>query len=478
MKKDVIIIGAGLSGIGAACHLSIKNPNTSYIVLEARKNLGGTWDLFNYPGIRSDSDMYTFGYSFKPWNDDKSFAAKDDILKYLHEAAEENRVKERIHFNKKVVKANFKKSDGWWTLEVLDTKTQETNIYKCKVLFSCTGYYRYDEGHTPKFEGKEDFKGTIIHPQHWPENLNYKGKNVVVIGSGATAITIVPSMADQTKKITMLQRSPTYISALPNEDKIAEFIKSKLPDKIAYDAIRLKNSAYSVLFYNLCQLFPNALKKFIVNNAKKELGEFPVEPHFVPNYNPWDQRFCLAPDGDFFKAIREGKATVVTDHIERFTENGILLKSGKKLEADIIITATGLELLPIGGIELNVNDKPVQLNEKYAYKGLMLSEVPNFIFFVGYTNASWTLKSDLTSEYASRLLNYMRKRKFSYFVAELNDDIGEVPILDLKSGYVMRAAHLFPKQGEKTPWRLYQNYFMDYVALRMGNILDKNIRFG
>ena len=285
-------------------------------------------------------------------------------------------------------------------------------------------------------------------------------------------------MADEVKKITMLQRSPTYISTLPNEDKIAAFIKAKLPNKQAYNAIRLKNSAFSVFFYNLCQLFPKAMKNFIVNNAKKELGNFPVEPHFIPSYNPWDQRFCVAPDGDFFKAIRNGKATVITDHIDYFTQNGILLKSGKEIVADVIITATGLELLPIGGIEISVNDKLVQLNEKYAYKGLMLNNVPNFIFFVGYTNASWTLKSDLTSEYASRVLKYMTKRKFRYFVPELKGEVGEVPILDLQSGYVKRAAHLFPKQGDKTPWKLYQNYFVDYLALRMGNLLDENLRFG
>lgn len=478
MKKDVIIIGAGLSGIGAACHLARKNPEKSYVILESRDTYGGTWDLFRYPGIRSDSNMYTFGYSFKPWEKAKSFASAEDILSYLHEAMEEHNVEPNIIYHQFVSAADFSTETGKWTVHARNTETGEETSYESQLLFSCCGYYSYEEGYTPEFEGVDAFKGDLVHPQDWPEDLDYADKKVVVIGSGATAITLIPNMADQTASITMLQRSPTYVGALPNEDKVAEFIKSVLPLKPAFDAIRLKNVIMDVLIYNACQRFPEAMKKFLINNMKKELGDFPLDPHFIPNYDPWDQRLCLAPDGDFFKALREGKADVVTDHIDRFTENGILLQSGRELEADVIITATGLNLLAFGGIAMSVDGEAIDLPEKYTYKGLMLNDVPNAVFFIGYTNASWTLKSDLTSEYAHRLMEYLDKHDYNYFVAHIDhEDAGDVPVMDLESGYVQRSAHLMPKQGNRVPWKLYQNYFLDFFTMRIRSVEDDALEF-
>jgi monooxygenase len=475
---DVIIVGAGLSGIGAACHLQRKNPDKSYVILEMREELGGTWSLFKYPGIRSDSDMYTFGYSFKTWDAEKSFADAPSILKYLNEAAEEYNVKDNIVYNQKVTTVSFDSASATWTVTTKNTKTQEEKNYTSQFLFSCSGYYNYETGYTPNFKGFEDFKGAIVHPQKWPANLDYTNKKVVVIGSGATAVTLVPAMANDTEHITMVQRSPTYVGALPNKDKIAGFIKAVFPKKMAHKLVRLKNVTADMIFFNLCRKFPNTMKNFIIKGAKKELGEYPVAPHFVPNYNPWEQRFCLAPDGDLFKVLKEGKASVETDHIDSFTEKGLRLQSGKELEADIIITATGLSLLPFGGAKVVVNDKDFNIAKKVTYKGLMLNDLPNFVFFAGYTNASWTLKSDLTSEYAGRLLSFMDKKGYKIFAPKLKDDgLERIPLLNLNSGYIHRAEDKFPKQGDKLPWKLYQNYFFDFTTLRIKSVKDKALQF-
>ena len=472
---DIIIVGAGLSGVGAACHLERKNPEKSYVIFEAREELGGTWSLFKYPGIRSDSDMYTFGFSFKTWDNPKSFADAPNILKYLNEAANEYRIKDKIKYQTKVLKANFDTQNKIWSITTIN-KVGNEEIYHSRFLFSCTGYYNYDEGYTPDYNGIENYEGEIIHPQHWPENLDYKNKRVVVIGSGATAVTIVPEMADETSEITMLQRSPTYVGAFPNKDKYAELLKKYFPKKVAHKLIRFKNIFVQILFFQACKIWPNYMKKLLVKAAQRKLGNFPAKPHFEPNYNPWDQRFCVAPDGDLFRAIRKGKANVITDKIDSFYKKGIKLVSGKNLEADIIISATGLKLLAFGGSKISIDNSPYNPSDAITYKGLMLSGLPNCIFFAGYTNASWTLKSDLTSEYASRLFNLMDKKNYSFFMPKIeNQNMNISPLLNLNSGYIHRSSHLFPKQGSKLPWKLYQNYFFDYTMLRINKIIDKNL---
>lgn len=476
--KDIIIIGAGLSGIGAACHLSRKNPEKSYIILESRKELGGTWSLFKYPGIRSDSDMYTFGYSFKTWDNPKSFADAPSILKYLNEATDEYGVTNHIKYQQRVVSYNFNSKEKLWTVTTTNTETKEEANYTCNFIFSCSGYYNYEKGYTPEFKGQLDFEGDIIHPQKWPKNIDLNNKKIVVIGSGATAITLVPNIASTAEHITMLQRSPTYVGVLPNKDKVGLFLKRIFPKKLAHSLIRIKNILFSIFFFKMCRFYPEKMKKFIIKGAKKELGDFPVEPHFTPNYKPWEQRFCIAPDGDFFKVIKEGKASVITDHIERFTKHGILLKSGNTIEADVIITATGLNLLPFGGVSINIDSKPFDISKSFVYKGVMLSNLPNLFIFVGYTNASWTLKSDLTSEYISRVLTYLEKHHYKALQANVNEDnLKPTPLLNLNSGYINRSANSLPSQGNKAPWRVYQNYILDYKMLRIDKVVDKHLTF-
>ncbi|WP_445749654.1 flavin-containing monooxygenase [Polaribacter sp.] len=478
MDYDIIIIGAGLSGIGAACHLHRKNPEKKYKILEAREEIGGTWSLFKYPGIRSDSDMYTFGYSFKTWDDDKSFADAPSILKYLHEASEEYKVKQHIEFHQKVVSYDFDTSSNLWTVKTMNPSSKKESNFTCQFIFNCSGYYNYDTGYTPEFKGLENFKGSFFHPQKWDKSVDYSNKKVVVIGSGATAVTIVPAIANQVKKVTMLQRSPTYIAALPNKDKIAKFIKKVFPSKIAHTFVRTKNILADMLFYNLCRKYPETMKKFIFKGIQKELGDFEIEPHFTPNYKPWNQRFCLVPDGDFFKAIKKGKAFVETDTIDTFIENGIQLSSGKILEADIVISATGLQLLPFGGAKIKIDSVDFDITQQFVYKGLMLSELPNFFIFAGYTNASWTLKSDLTSEYISRVLKYLQKHNHKTIKASvIEKNLGELPLINLDSGYIHRAKDILPKQGDQFPWRLYQNYILDYKVLRINSIKDKRLQF-
>jgi monooxygenase len=476
---DVLIVGAGLSGIGAAHHLQEAFPGRSYAILEGREELGGTWDLFRYPGIRSDSDMHTLGYRFKPWTHAKSISDGESILDYVRETARDGRIDTKIRFQHRVVRAEWSSEEALWTVEAERVDSGEVVRLTCNYLWVCSGYYRYDEGFTPEFPGAEDFSGEVVHPQHWPEDLDYAGKRVVVIGSGATAVTLVPAMAEKAAHVTMLQRSPTYIASMPAEDPIASGLRRFLPDKAVYPIVRWKNVALQSLFYQLSRRRPKAVKKLIRAGVQRSLpAGYDVDKHFRPKYNPWDQRMCLVPNGDLFKAIRHGDATVVTDTIDSFTEDGIKLDSGEQLEADVIVTATGLNLLFLGGMELVVDGEPVDLSTKMAYKGMMLSGVPNCAFTVGYTNASWTLKADLTSEYVCRVLAHMDSHGYRKSVPELSDpSVEEMPLLDFTSGYVLRSLDQFPKQGSKEPWKLRQNYVLDIRTIRRGAIDDGAMRF-
>jgi monooxygenase len=476
---DVLIVGAGLSGIGAAHHLQEAFPWREYAILEAREELGGTWDLFRYPGIRSDSDMHTLGYRFKPWTAAKSISDGESILDYVRETARDGRIDARIRFQHRVVRAEWSSEEDCWAVEAERVDSGESVRLTCGYLWVCSGYYRYDQGFTPEFPGAEDFKGEVVHPQHWPADLDYSGKRVVVIGSGATAVTLVPAMAEKASQVTMLQRSPTYIASLPAEDPIANGLRRFLPDKAVYTIVRWKNVMIQALIYQLSRRRPRAIKRFIRKGVERSLPPgYDVDKHFKPKYNPWDQRMCLVPNGDLFKAIRDGDASVVTDTIERFTENGIKLDSGEQLEAEVIVTATGLNLLFLGGMELVVDGEPVDVSAKMAYKGMMLSGVPNCAFTVGYTNASWTLKADLTSEYVCRVLAHMDAHGYRKSVPELSDpSVEELPLLDFTSGYVLRSLDQFPKQGSKEPWKLRQNYVLDIRTIRRGPIDDGAMQF-
>lgn len=473
---DVLIIGAGLSGIGAAVHLGKHCPKKSYAILEGRERLGGTWDLFRYPGIRSDSDMYTLGYNFKPWTEQKAIADGPSILKYLHETADEFGVRDHIRFNNKMVRADWSTADAKWTVTV-NTPEGERK-YRCNFLFLCSGYYSYDEGLEALFEGRDNFGGTIIHPQFWPENFDYAGKNVVVIGSGATAVTVVPEMAKTAASVTMLQRSPTYMAHVPAEDKMALALRKVLPPKAAYATARWKKVLLQMFFYNLARKRPEMMKKRLISMAEKELGGYDMS-HFTPRYNPWDQRLCALPDGDMFEAIKDGKAHVVTDHIERFDADGIQLKSGKHLDADVIVTATGLKLEVAGGAEIYKDGERIDFSQTYNYKGAMFSGVPNFAITFGYTNASWTLKADLTSEYICRLINKMDAKgaRIATPTIKPGEDVGEEPMLDFTSGYVTKALAYLPKQGARKPWKLNQNYIKDRYILRHKPVEDGVMEF-
>lgn len=470
---DVLIVGAGLSGIGAAVHLTKRCAGKSFAIVEGRERLGGTWDLFRYPGIRSDSDMYTLGYNFKPWTARKAIADAPSILNYLHETVDEYKLEDKIRFNRKVVNASWSSKEALWTVSLKHGDGSDSTI-KCNFLHMCSGYYSYDEAHSPDFPGKEAFAGQIVHPQFWPETIDYAGKKVVVIGSGATAVTLVPSMAETAGHVTMLQRSPTYIVSLPGEDKWALRFRKVLPGKLAYLFTRWKNVLWGLFTFNLARNKPKAFKKRILDMVKEEMGEGVDMTHFTPSYNPWDQRLCLVPDSDLFSAIKSGKASVVTDQIERFTEAGIELKSGETLEADIIVTATGLKMLTGGSAAIDVDGEPVVFGEKINYKGVMFSGVPNFGMTMGYTNASWTLKADLTSEYVCRLINFMDKNGTPIATPTLPADgsVGTEPMLDFTSGYVQRAIKDLPKQGDRKPWRLNQNYPKDIINLRHKTVDD------
>jgi monooxygenase len=476
---DVLIVGAGLSGIGAAHHLQEAFPWRSYAVLEAREELGGTWDLFRYPGIRSDSDMHTLGYRFKPWTRSKTITDGTSILEYVRETAREAGIDRRIRFKHRVVRAEWSSEEAHWKVEAERTDSGETVRLTCGYLWVCSGYYRYDEGFNPEFEGADRFRGQIVHPQHWPEDLDYTDKRVVVIGSGATAVTLVPAMAEKAAHVTMLQRSPTYIASLPAEDPLAGLLRGVLPDRAVYSIVRWKNVLLQTFFYQLSRRRPQAVKRLIRRGVERSLPPgYDVDKHFTPRYDPWDQRMCLVPNGDLFEVLREGGASVVTDTIETFTEDGIKLDSGEELKADIIVTATGLNLLFLGGMELVVDGEPVELPKTVTYKGMMLSGVPNCAFTVGYTNASWTLKADLTSEYVCRVLAHMDIYGYAKSVPEITDpSVTEMPLLDFTSGYVLRSLDKFPKQGSKEPWKLRQNYVFDLRSIRRGPVEDGAMQF-
>ncbi|TGK05706.1 NAD(P)/FAD-dependent oxidoreductase [Leptospira selangorensis] len=477
---DVITVGAGLSGISAGYHLQKLCPGKKYTILESRADIGGTWSLFRYPGIRSDSDMFTLGYSFRPWKEAKAIADGPSILNYVRETASEFGIDRNIRFEHRVISTSWSSKENVWTLIVEVGPKKEKRTYTADFLYICSGYYNYDKGFTPNFPGAKNFKGQIIHPQHWPEKLDYKGKKVVVIGSGATAVTLVPSMADDASHVTMLQRSPTYITSLPSKDIVADFLRFILPAKLAHHITRIKNILIQIWFYQVCKRSPNFAKWLIRLRLKVSLPKgYDIDTHFKPNYQPWDQRVCLVPDSDLFKSISKGKASIVTDHIETFTSKGIRLKSGKELEADIIVTATGLELLAIGGIQLKVDGEEVDISKQFTFKGLMLSGVPNFAFCVGYTNASWTLRADLTSTYVARLLNHMQSKGYKQCVPLCDPaKMEKEPILDLNSGYIQRAIDQFPQRGANRPWRFHQNYLMDLFDINFANVNDSNLSFG
>jgi monooxygenase len=476
---DVLVVGAGISGICAGYHLQRSCPGRTYAILEARDRIGGTWDLFRYPGIRSDSDMYTLGYSFKPWTNPKAIADGWSILGYLRETAEEHGIDRKIRFGHRVKRASWSSEDARWTVEVERGARKELVRFTCNFLFMCSGYYNYAEGHTPEFPGIERFRGDVVHPQTWGEDVDYAGKRVVVIGSGATAVTLVPEMAKKAARVTMLQRSPSYIISMPAEDIVATWLRRHFPPRVAYGVTRWKNVLLGLWFYRFCRRNPKRARALITRWLTKELGaDFDIATHFNPRYNPWEQRLCLVPDGDLFKAMREGRVSVVTDRIETFTETGLKLASGTELQADLVVTATGLNLLFLGGLEATVDGVRVAFARTFNYKGMMFSDVPNLALAVGYTNASWTLKAELICRYVCRLLNHMEKtgtRQCTPRLREPKPD--DAPFIDLTSGYVQRSIHMFPKQGRKRPWRLYQNYALDLMMLERGTVEDGIMEF-
>jgi cation diffusion facilitator CzcD-associated flavoprotein CzcO len=476
---DVLIVGAGLSGIGAAHYLQTDCPWATYAIFEARDAIGGTWDLFRYPGIRSDSDMFTLGYSFRPWDGEKSIADGASILQYIKDTAAEAGIDQHIRFQHRIVGANWSTVDGRWEITAQRTDTGEIVDLTCGFVFSCSGYYRYDHGHLPDFAGTDRFQGTIVHPQAWPEQLDYAGKRIVVIGSGATAVTLVPALAETAEHVTMLQRSPSYIASMPAKNPVAETLRWLLPARYSGRIIRWFNALVTQAFYQLSRRRPNFVKRMLRKDLERRLPSgFDVDTHFTPRYDPWDQRLCVVPNGDLFKAISAGSVSVVTDHIDTFTETGLRLRSGTELDADIIVTATGLELLFIGGIHLSVDRKDVDLPSRLTYKGMMLEGVPNLALAIGYTNASWTLKCDLTCDYVCRLLNHMRATDQRQ-CTPINHDacVSAEPLLGLSSGYVQRSAHLFPKQGSRAPWQVHQSYLRDYRALKMSDVDDDAMVF-
>jgi cation diffusion facilitator CzcD-associated flavoprotein CzcO len=476
---DVLIVGAGLSGIGAAHHLQRDAPGKRYAILEAREDLGGTWDLFRYPGIRSDSDMHTLGYRFRPWTEAKSIADGPSILRYVRDTAREGGIDARIRFNHRVVAANWSSQEARWTVEAERTDTGEAVTLTCDFLFMCSGYYRYDQGYTPEFPGIAGFGGEVVHPQHWPEDLDYAGKRVVVIGSGATAMTLVPAMAKDAAQVTMLQRSPTYVVSMPGEDAIANRLRRILPDRWAYTIVRWKNVTLQGLSYRLSRRRPGLMKKLLRRALVKALPPgYDVDTHFKPTYNPWDQRLCLVPDADLFRAISDGSAEIVTDRIAGFNERGIELESGAELEADVVVTATGLNVLFLGGVRVQIDGEEPDMAKTMTYKGMMLNDFPNFAFTLGYTNASWTLKADLVAEYVGRLLNHMDAGGYEVCVPRITDpSVTEEPLLDFNSGYVLRALAGLPKQGSKEPWKLKQSYPFDLRGMRYGALEDGAMQF-
>jgi monooxygenase len=471
---DVVIVGAGLSGVGAACHLQTECPGKSYAVLEARAAIGGTWDLFRYPGVRSDSDMFTLGYAFRPWREAKAIAGGGKILEYIVQTARDHGVIDKVRFQKRVARAAWSSAESRWLLEM-----QDGEKLSCSFLFCCSGYYRYDQGYQPAFEGIETYRGRVVHPQAWPGDLDVSGKRVVVIGSGATAVTLVPELAKTAAHVTMLQRSPSYILAMPSQDPIANLLRKLLPAKAAYAAVRWKNVLMAVLLFQISRRWPRFMRGLLRKQAVRALPRgYAVETHFNPRYQPWDQRLCLVPDGDLFDAIKAGRASVVTGEISKFNESGIELTKGELLAAEVVVTATGLTLLAFGGMQLTVDGSELDLSKTIAYKGMMLCEVPNFAYALGYTNASWTLKVDLVSSYLCRLLNRMSAKGLKSCVPRRPDSsLPTEPFLDLSAGYVQRALASLPRQGSRYPWRLHQNYLRDLLLFRFGRLDDESMQF-
>jgi monooxygenase len=475
---DVLIVGAGLSGIGAAHHLQQRCPAKRYAILEARECIGGTWDLFRYPGIRSDSDMYTLGYHFKPWTDAKAIADGPSILRYIRETAEEGGITQHIRFGHAVRSAEWSSRDACWTVAAERVAGGGTATLRARFLYLCCGYYNYTQGHRPEFTGEADYRGAVLEPQFWPADLDYAGKRVVVIGSGATAVTLVPEIAKTAAHVTMLQRSPTYVVTRPSEDWLARWVKGFLPRGAAYAVTRWKNVLLGMFFYQLARRRPAQMKRRIIDMARRQIGpQFDVDTHFTPRYNPWDQRMCLVPDGDLFRELRQGRASVVTDTIECFTEQGLRLTSGRELPADIVVVATGLKLNVLGDVSLRIDGRSCDVSQTIAYKGMMLSDVPNLALAFGYTNASWTLKADLTAGYVCRLLRYMDRHGYAVAVPRRDPAVLPRPFLTFTSGYVQRALPMLPKQGSQRPWAVYQNYLLDLFNLRYGRIADGVMQF-
>ncbi|MCU0270504.1 MAG: NAD(P)/FAD-dependent oxidoreductase [Acidimicrobiales bacterium] len=476
---DVLVVGAGLSGIAAGHHLQTDTPWVRYAVFESREAIGGTWDLFRYPGIRSDSDMHTLGYPFRPWTGERSIADGGDILRYLRDTAVQEGIDRRIRFGHRVVAADWRADEAVWHVRAERGDTAETVQLTCSFLFSCCGYYRYDRGHVPEFAGMEDFAGRVVHPQFWPDELDVVDRRVVVIGSGATAITLVPALADRGAHVTMLQRSPTYVASVPTRNPVAAAVRRALPSRAAAVVLRWLNAVTTQSTYWLSRRRPEVVKRALRRGLERQLpAGYDIDTHFTPRYDPWDQRLCAVADGDLFRAIREGRVDVVTDTVDRFTETGILLGSGRALEADLVVPATGLELLFAGGINLSIDGEPIDVGSKLAYKGMMLEGVPNFAVAVGYTNASWTLKADLTCGYVCRLLTTMRRRGRRVCTpVDRDGDGGRAPLLGLSSGYIQRAADRFPAQGSRFPWRVHQSYLRDYVAMRLRGVDDRAMVF-
>jgi cation diffusion facilitator CzcD-associated flavoprotein CzcO len=473
---DVLIIGAGLSGIGAAAHLTRELPRTSYVVLEAREVSGGTWDLFRYPGIRSDSDMYTMGYRFRPWRHEEALGSGERILEYLRDTAREYDVDRHIRYSHRVVRATWDAGAALWTVEA--EHAGETVTITAGLVWSCRGYYDYDRGHQPDFAGAEEFRGSIVHPQHWPADLDYAGKDVVVIGSGATAVTLVPAMAADAAHVTMLQRSPSYVMSLPQRDPFAVRARRWLPDRLAHRVIRWKSILVTAVFYRLSRRRPETVKRMVrKQNAALLPDGYDVATHFTPRYDPWDQRMCFVPDADLFKAVRRGDAEVVTSTIERFDADGIVLTGGRHLPADVIVTATGLTLSPFGGIELVIDGEKLDPTSAMTYRALMLSGVPNFVFTIGYTNASWTLKVDLVAEFTCRLLAHMSAHAYRRVVPVRDPSVAETPLMDFTSGYILRALDQLPHQGDREPWRLRQSYLRDRRTIRHAPLEDGVLEF-
>ncbi|WP_280262499.1 flavin-containing monooxygenase [Nocardia wallacei] len=476
---DVLIVGAGLSGIGAAHHLQRAFPRRTYTILEARDAIGGTWDLFRYPGIRSDSDMFTLGYRFRPWLGDKAIADGGSILTYVRETAAEGGIDRHIRFGHRVRRADWSSAEQRWTVTAQRADTGETVTLTANFLFCCSGYYRYDQGYTPQFRGTDRFGGTIVHPQHWPEDLEVDGKRVVIIGSGATAVTLGPALTQLGAQVRMLQRSPSYVLSLPARDDFADRMRKLLPAKAAYALTRAKNVAYSTAIYQLSQRYPERMRAWIRGLQQRWLPEgYDIDTHFTPSYDPWDQRLCLVPNGDLFRAIRKGRLEMVTDRIDTFTETGLRLASGTELDADIVVTATGLDLLIFGGVEMTVDGAAVDLPKAMAYKAMMLSDVPNFAYIIGYTNASWTLKADLVCEYVVRLLRYLDSHGYASATPVRDPSVGTAPFMaGFTPGYVLRAAGRLPAAGDRRPWRLHMNYLRDIPAFRYGRIADGTLTF-